>query len=770
MINADEHKKLLAQIDALEKNSVNYFDVEKEFFLIDSENLSQVRPRLYGYSIQRSGIYEEDNLTPEAIAGLDGRGCYVYVDVRDGKITIKQDVNGCWGIYLFRHGDYFALSNSFFRLLDHVKFKYPLTVNRDYCHYFLANDLCSHSYLQTAVNEINLIDRSAILTINILEKNLQSELIDYKEDTVLLDSEKGIATLDNWIEFWSDVFRNIAQHTNFISADLSGGFDTRISIIPMLYADLDLNKVRLNSIKGEVHTFSEDYAIASQIAEHYGLKLNQPLPANKFLNFSFTDIFNIDAYTLQSFHKSSIVSSTTKRVYKLYFLCGLSDGMRGYWHESPKQFIENHRRIVNPYSHSLSNELLDSIETILESNFQIVRNKRKIKDANSKYIPQYMYQETRCRHHYGKNSFVNCYYRNTFPLSPTLDPDLRTLQINTVECPDPQLLIALIFTRYAPDLLKFPFDSNRSIAPETIEYAKKINERFPLVKKDKTSISGGGIFHLQPRDTQAEKILALGRNNPAIPGGLPQACLKATFESSKTYGLFTSHFDEELYHYAASYYDTHVFGRDRPMYGIVGVAKVLEDVEISQRNYPPYQDMKRFLEQDFVTIHNDSNAVLDKFKNYLSARLDIKLMKTTGDFQILDISDHKASLCKPGWLQKGGIGYQIQSYAGKLEIVAKATVDGPVNLNLMGLDIRDPKEYSKRIPYWVDYTKLTVNGKVVLDKLTPAWHDKRYYYTVNAKAGEEIKVQMEWLPHRDDVIDKVDVPPLKLPSRLQSRL
>ena len=133
MKNVDEHKKLLTQIAELEKNSINYFDVEKEFFLIDSDNLSRVHSKLYGYSIQRTGIYEQDNLTPEAIAGLDGRGCYVYVEVKDGEITIKQDLNGCWGIYLFRRGDYFALSNSFFRLVDHVMFKYPLTINRDYC-------------------------------------------------------------------------------------------------------------------------------------------------------------------------------------------------------------------------------------------------------------------------------------------------------------------------------------------------------------------------------------------------------------------------------------------------------------------------------------------------------------------------------------------------------------------------------------------------------------------------------------------------------------
>ena len=31
MINADKYKKLLTQITELEKNSVNYFDVEKIF-------------------------------------------------------------------------------------------------------------------------------------------------------------------------------------------------------------------------------------------------------------------------------------------------------------------------------------------------------------------------------------------------------------------------------------------------------------------------------------------------------------------------------------------------------------------------------------------------------------------------------------------------------------------------------------------------------------------------------------------------------------------
>ena len=751
MRNADEHKKLLAQIAELEKSSVNYFDVEKEFFLIDSNNLSQVRPKLYGYSIQETGIYEDDNLTPEAIANLDGRGCYVYVEVRDGKITIKQDLNGCWGIYLFRHGDYFAVSNSFFRLLDHIKYRYPLTVNRDYCHCFLLNDLCSHTYSETAINEIRLVERNAILQIDIAKQVLEIELINYKEHTVSPDSEEGIAILDRWIEFWGNVLRDVAQHTEFITMGLSGGFDTRMALLPLLHSGIDLNKVQFISYKGDLHTYKEDYEIASNIAEYYNIKLNQSPSSNQFLNYSLFDGWNIYSYLIQTFHKTFGLSPGKKRINKVYHIGGLAgETIRGNWLRfgSFKNFMESQMRFIKPYSGTLSQNLSNSMKNFLESAFREIGDKYNL-DGSDDMLPQYLYQETRCRHHFGKFS-VYKYLTNNITFSPAFDPEVRKVRLFTPECPDYQLLMALIFTRYAPDLLKFPFQGKRSIAPETIAYAQKINERFPRRVTTDKLVRGGQVFHLQPRDLLTEKILALWQNNPNIPRDLPEACLKAIFESSRTYGLFTAYFDEELYHCAANYYDTHVFERERLMYAICAVTKVLEDVEISQRNYSPYQDMKRFLKEDFCRIPNDAQ-IIKKFKNYFTARVDIKLeTKGEANFQIVFMSDDKATVEKPAWFNKGGIGYVIQSYAGKLEIIAKATADGKIQLNLKGLDIRNSEDKSKRIPYWIDYTKLAVNGKIIFDKLTPVWHDKSYDYTLDAKDNKEIKIQVEWLPHRSD--------------------
>ena len=152
-------------------------------------------------------------------------------------------------------------------------------------------------------------------------------------------------------------------------------------------------------------------------------------------------------------------------------------------------------------------------------------------------------------------------------------------------------------------------------------------------------------------------------------------------------------------------------------------------------------------------LNNYYSDILNKFKRYLMARLDIKLItEDTGDFQIVSVSDDKAKVKNPDWLQKGGIGYVIQSYAGKLKIIAKATVSGKFKLKLRGMAVSDSEDKSKRIPYWIDYTKLTVNDQVIFDSLTSAWHDKPYLYNMKkVNAGDEIKIQVEWLPHRSDI-------------------
>ena len=145
------------------------------------------------------------------------------------------------------------------------------------------------------------------------------------------------------------------------------------------------------------------------------------------------------------------------------------------------------------------------------------------------------------------------------------------------------------------------------------------------------------------------------------------------------------------------------------------------------------------------------SGIIKKIKQYFTARLDVKLIpEGEGDFKKISVSDDKAAVRTPAWFQKGGIGYVVESYAGNVEVVFKATGSGKLTLNLRGIPVNNADK-SARVPYWIDYTKLIVNEQIIFDTLTPVWHDKPYFYSINVKADDEIKIQAEWLPHRSDV-------------------
>jgi hypothetical protein len=143
-------------------------------------------------------------------------------------------------------------------------------------------------------------------------------------------------------------------------------------------------------------------------------------------------------------------------------------------------------------------------------------------------------------------------------------------------------------------------------------------------------------------------------------------------------------------------------------------------------------------------------AISHNFSYYITAKLFVQMYKKPEpkNLQIVSVSDSGAKVSKPEAWQRFGNCYMIDSYFGQLEIIAKANDDGQVRVLLAGPWALDPEDKSKKIPYWIDYTKLTVNGKLIFDKVTPAWHDKNYIYSIDVKAGDEIKIQTEWLPHK----------------------
>ena len=167
----------------------------------------------------------------------------------------------------------------------------------------------------------------------------------------------------------------------------------------------------------------------------------------------------------------------------------------------------------------------------------------------------------------------------------------------------------------------------------------------------------------------------------------------------------------------------------------------------------PKNSLGQYTVAKFHDVSNDDAQIVGKFNRYFTAHIDVQLVPKTegGDFPVIFVSDDRAKvLYKAGWTPKGTLANTIDSYTGKLKFIMKTTVDGQVNAFFRGLWVPTPEDRSKLIPYWVDYTKLTVNGKVIFDKLTPTWHRKPYIHKMDLKAGDEIIVEVEWLPHRSD--------------------
>ena len=125
--------------------------------------------------------------------------------------------------------------------------------------------------------------------------------------------------------------------------------------------------------------------------------------------------------------------------------------------------------------------------------------------------------------------------------------------------------------------------------------------------------------------------------------------------------------------------------------------------------------LRTCLFNDLVNFKNSREDELIKFRPFLTSRVDLNIIPKIGqgDIQIVSVSDKQANIKRSTWLKGNEVGYFIQSYTGNLKIVAKAGADGKVQLDLKGVDARDPIS-KKRIPYWIDYTKLTVNDKVIL--------------------------------------------------------
>lgn len=133
-------------------------------------------------------------------------------------------------------------------------------------------------------------------------------------------------------------------------------------------------------------------------------------------------------------------------------------------------------------------------------------------------------------------------------------------------------------------------------------------------------------------------------------------------------------------------------------------------------------------------------------------RMDIKNNGKEGNTLEIEAEDCKISF--PKWFNgPQGSGAVIVCNSFTQEIKIKVVNDGVLSLSFRGTD----KRYNGiRIPIWIDYKSIKIDGKEILSEPCSTWHDKPYKHEMSVKNGQEIILEVEQKYHeykRDELKD-----------------
>ena len=547
--------------------------LDRHFFLIDRDNLDLVRTHLYGYAVEEDGIIEQVNLGNHT-GPFSGCGAFVHITVSASTITIDQDDAGSFGLYYYEgENGYFAVSNSFYRLLDCVKRHGRLTFDVDYANQLMALDLSSHTYSETPVKEIRLLDRCVRVVID-KEKRICSLLPGSVTDGLeWVGTKRGMEILDSWYEKWTRIIRGVARQTKNITLNLSGGFDSRVTFMLALKSGIDLNSIRIFSFKDGNPVHEEDFQIASRIAERFGCQLDSGQIKTRHVPFSLDDMLEISFNTKMGFHKKMDVTPF-RLAENWYQIPGIGGGLiRSLWDYKIADFIAQCQRKALRYPNGQARAVADSIDRVLRHAASVVEKKYGI-SPDSTDVPRLIYRETRCRHHFGK-AVVKDMLSGIYCLSPLMDPLLYRLKSNDPKCGDKNLLLAVIYQRYCSELLEFPIQGGRGFAQDTLAFAKELASHFPRKvssKQDDGKFSIVAVSHSAPVSNEPKGGLAESDfDDYLMRVALTEDCKKS----------ICRYLPEEVYKVAVSGMNKTGFVPAKEWHALVALARVAEAVQES---------------------------------------------------------------------------------------------------------------------------------------------------------------------------------------------
>lgn len=452
--------------------------MKENFFIIDADNLDDIRSNMYGIAFDSTKfISDADDFDENVYTSYSGS--FITIKKSGNIINIYQDINGSHGIYIYKEENYFAISNSFIYLFEYLHFSKnkKLTINFDYACHFLTIPMCSIAYSSTLCSQINILSANSEINIYVDKRtyyiNTNKILL---PNTLDIYSEEALELIDHWINKWASLIQNLQLQNLFTEIDVTGGFDSRITLSLALTSDIDLSKINFCSAIN--YPVEDDFSIANTLATEFNFSINSKYYASATQYLATADSWNMSMMTnLGSHHFPYFKNKAyTSSIFKLTGQGG--ETIRKYWYYEPYTFEK--KIIENDLSEK--NISLTAIKFLWDELAKLDLKYNVSRTDEYRTLVHHLYNETRSRYHFGR-SFVTSHITNYITLAPLLDFELRRINCISNGNTDYNLLIAVILTRINKKLVDIPFNSGKAFTSNCIERAMEINSKHKFIRK-----------------------------------------------------------------------------------------------------------------------------------------------------------------------------------------------------------------------------------------------------------------------------------------------
>lgn len=181
---------------------------------------------------------------------------------------------------------------------------------------------------------------------------------------------------------------------------------------------------------------------------------------------------------------------------------------------------------------------------------------------------------------------------------------------------------------------------------------------------------------------------------------------------------------------------------------LINLTKIIMVVDYLKIKYLELNFMDDFIQiYDKKVVFIISIVVQEDLIHYYTSRIDIKNYGNQNNhIEFLYVSDDKSKLELPDWFKdKNGVGAVVESFESNLDLKIKCINDGKLILKLKGIDA---KWKGVRIPIFINFKSVIINGVQQINEYKLVSHDDNYECSVNVCDGDIVFIHIESSPFK----------------------